>query len=1088
MSYSRSILSTVSASNVASVFEKAITELLADPHQPLNDISLLTKRDLARIRIWNSSFPQVVSACVHELLLRHSEDSPQSPALCSWDGNLTYHELDSLTSRLASNFVSAGIKSEMLVPVCFRKSMYAIIAMVAVHRAGGAFVPMDPSHPETRRSAIIKKTNAKFVIASPETAHLFRDTLCTIIEVSSSVHEPSETSLEGALPTVRPDHAAFVLFTSGSTGQPKGIVQDHASVCTNSLAHGREMRVTSDSRVFQYAAFTFDVSMMDIFTTLISGGCICIPSEDERMGNFTTAMNKMHVNWALFTPSVASLITPEDVPTLQTLALGGEAVKPENIARWIHSVRLFNCYGPAECGACSIGEFEREDSRPSNIGTQYGSGLCWVVDSENHNRILPIGAIGELLVEGPTLARGYLDDIAKSRAVFVKSPSWPQAFATHKPRRIYKTGDLVRQNSNGSFEFMGRKDLQLKVRGQRVELGEVEHHLSAFPGIALSVAAMPKSGPYSQTLVGLIQLRQSGKSPTHSAILERIPDECTLASTFDKGMLQQSLKNELPCYMVPTHMIIVNRLPLSVSGKIDRKAVDAWLGSLSRIPQSNTVSNNWKQKIISTGNATALQICSKIVSMVTQHGSKFFDSLDGLDFPLAAVGLDSIKVISLRMFIRKRFGVYIKLETLLDPSSTVLSVSNSIEDVLRGGERFTGEPKFNVMETFQRYQQQSLIAFSQDALKIRNVFMTGATGFLGSRILHQLCSDANVRKIAVHVRSKSSEQALGRIIQSASLAGWSAKQYLAKIEAWPGDLTKQKLGLQPDQWRRLCGYGHSRERITAIIHNGATVNWSASWSSLKATNVDSTVELLNAASQSAFLLDFVYVSGGQQLRVEEDNDEDIAEEVAQFNGYAQTKFLSELIVKRYASAVAPSQQRVSVIKPGYIIGSAAEGTAVTDDFIWRLTASCIDIKAYNGSEAKSWLFVSDVNRVAVAVADRCVPPKAAAPSGSANIVKILDGIPVKRFWGLLQEEFGYELCPLEPESWMRRISTDIEAKGEKHRLWPLLQTIEQFQGKLGSPEDPRGVIDVDEGRIIAAVKKNIQYLIRMGFLPGPVVQ
>ena len=1083
--YTGSVLSTVSASNVASVYELAITEIVADLHRPLDVISLLTKRDLAQIQTWNTAYPQMVSACVHDLLLQHAKHSPQSPALCSWDGNLTYHDLDALTFRLAGHFVSAGIKPEMFVPVCFRKSMYAIIAMVAIHRAGGAFVPLDPSHPEDRLKAIIKKLNARFVVASPETAYLFRDTVSTVIEVSSSMLGSSKSFAENTLPKVQPDYAAFVLFTSGSTGQPKGIVQEHASVCTNSLSHGRVMRVTSDSRVFQYAAFTFDVSMMDVFTTLIYGGCVCIPSEEERMGSFTSVMNKMRVNWVLFTPSVASLITPEAVPTLQTLAFGGEAVKQENITPWVDKVHLFNCYGPAECGACSIGEFSREDSCPRNIGRQYGSGLCWVVHPDDHNRVLPIGATGELLVEGPTLARGYLDDLSKTQAVFIKSPSWSQAFGLNKPRLLYKTGDLVRQNSNGTFDFMGRKDLQLKVRGQRVELGEIEHHISAFPGIALSVAAMPKSGPYSQALVGLIELPQTGDSPGQSTILDHISDKDALASNFDKEKLLQFLKTRLPSYMVPTHLLIVNKLPLSVSGKIDRKIVDAWLVSTNRVFGSTIVSNGQKQNLIPKENAIALEVCFKILSMIAQPGSKFFNTLKGSNFSLAAVGLDSIKIVSLTMFIRQRFGARIQLDTLVDPRSTVISVANAIENLLSGGQCPAGEPKINIMETFRTYQQQSLKAFSQSRSGPRNVFMTGATGFLGSWILYQLCVDAHVRKIVVHVRSKSLEQAWRRIRQSTKLAGWCVDEYLPKLEAWAGDLATPKLGLNPGQWRRLCGYGHPTERITAVIHNGATVDWNASWLNLKAINVDSTVDLLKAASESAFLSDFVYVSGGQQLRVGEDDDVDIAEEVAQFNGYAQTKFLSELIVKEYASTIAPSQQRVSIVKPGYIIGTVAEGITSVADFIWRLVASCVDIKAYNADDANSWLFVSDVRRVAAAISDCCCSSKLSAQPGSVTIVKILDGIPVSGFWSILKDELGYVLDPLDSDLWMDRISTEIEAKGEKHHLWPLLQIIEEHQGKLGSPCNPRGVIDMDDGRIKAAVKKNVQYLTSIGFLPKP---
>ena len=183
--------------------------------------------------------------------------------------------------------------------------------------------------------------------------------------------------------------------------------------------------------------------------------------------------------------------------------------------------------------------------------------------------------------------------------------------------------------------------------------------------------------------------------------------------------------------------------------------------------------------------------------------------------------------------------------------------------------------------------------------------------------------------------------------------------------------------------------------------------------------------------------------------------------------------------------MAPSQQRISVIKPGYIIGTLAEGTTIADDYIWRLTASCIDTKSYNAADADCWLFVSDVDRVAVAISDCCCSLRDCAQTDSVNVIKILDGIFVSKFWSILRDELGYELHPLRSDVWMNRMSTDIEAKGEKHHLWPLLQIVERHHGKLGSPCDPRGVIDIDERRVGAAVKRNIEYLTSIGFLPKP---
>lgn len=1079
INYLQSSLSVISAANVAGVYSKAVQEIIGYPTRAVQSMDLLSSRDLEQLKTWNRNFPEKIDSCVHDLVLRHAERSPHAPSVCSWDGDLTYLELEKLSSGLARKFIDAGIGQETLVPVCFEKSLYAVVAMLAILRAGGAFVPLDPSHPKDRLKAIIEKAKAKVVVTSPQTGPLFRDFAVNVIEVSHSTVASSGVSL---LPAVRPDHAAFVLFTSGSTGKPKGIIQEHASVCTSATAHGHAMQVTPDSRVFQYAAFTFDVSMMDVFTTLIHGGCVCIPSEEERMGMFTSAMNRMLVNWVLFTPSVASLVKPEDVPTLKTLVVGGEAVKQENISRWIGKVNLFNCYGPAECGACAIGQFTCRDLRPANVGRQFGGELCWVVDPENHNQLLPIGAVGELVVEGPTLARGYLDDCAKTQAAFIKSPAWPQAAGHRRPRRIYKTGDLVRQNSDGTFDFVGRKDLQVKVRGQRVEIGEVEHHISSYPGIALSMVARPSAGPYLHTLVGVMQLTSSmGTSQVPCDEVDYLPNERILAARFDRAKLVHHLTSKLPNYMVPTHVLVINRLPLSVSGKIDRKIVDAWLVRTTRPAEQVTACTSLKS-LLRKDDAIALELCSKVLSMVSEPDSAFFKSLDGSDCLLAAVGLDSIKVIHLIMFIRQRFGVKVHLDVLMNPKSSIQTVCDAIAGLQTHGRTTIAEPHVDFMETFQAYKHKALEDANGKGAALGNVFLTGSTGFLGSRILCQLCRDPNVQRVLVHVRSPNTQKALQRITDSAKRAGWWTDGYISKLEAWTGDLSKPKLGLSNGQWKRLCGHGSPQEQVTAIIHNGAIVNWNATFSTLKAANVDSTIDLLKAASESKSLSNFVYVSGGQLPRVGEEDDASIAKEIGQSNGYAQTKFLSKLMVKEYACLLASSRQRISIVEPGYIVGNKDDGIAVTDDFIWRLAASCAGIQTYPAEEPDSWLFISDVDRVATAVSDCCCAPKGVQSSQRFEVVKILDGLPVAEFWSIVNNRLGIRMQPSSGGSWVSRLYTSIDIHGEKDPLWPLLQTIEQGQGRLGVVCSPLGIMNDKKPRVRAAIAKNLDYLIGVGFL------
>ncbi|MCJ1262027.1 hypothetical protein MMC22_001896 [Lobaria immixta] len=1078
--YRQSILSAQSAGNVASTLGKSMFVCMESPHLQVQTLNLLSHHDWEQIQRWNSPTPRKIDACVHEIILGHAQNDPNSPAVCSWDGNITFGELENLSSRVAHHLRVMGVKSEVLVPVCFEKSMWAIVAMVSIMRAGGAFVPLDPSHPNNRLGSIVKKCGARILVTSSKCAPLFRGWMECVVEISSPVVESLKPPLDLSPPDIQPHNAAFVLFTSGSTGDPKGIVQEHASVCTSSLAHGKALHLNSQSRVLQYAAYTFDVSMMDIHTTLMFGGCVCVPSEHDRMNGIAPVVKAMQVNWAHLTPSFASLFMPQDLPSLKTLSLGGEAVNREIVARWAEKVRLLNCYGPAECAACAIGPLTLDESRIISIGKAFGCGLCWIVDPLDHNKLLPIGAVGELLVEGPTLARGYLGDFEKTVAAFVDTPTWLQELAAGQSRRLYKTGDLVRYQADGTMVYVGRKDLQLKVRGQRVELGEIEHHLSMHAAVALALVSYPKTGIFSKSLVGVIQLHQTYLPSSSTSINIRVVSEVRLkAIDFDASSLSTYLKKSLPSYMVPNFWITVEKIPLSVSAKVDRKAVGAWLQALDCDPLSAAHLNLGldKARAISNHETVALAISTEVADLIARGNIHISTALRGRNVILRDVGLDSIQVISLSMFVKQKFGVKVDVGFLTHADMSIQGVADCVQRLLAGVQENSVHPPTDVMREFYMFQRLVEQSFKRPET-FSNVFVTGATGYLGTHILFSLLAQPNIGKVIVHVRATSVEHGMQRIIHSATLARWWSDSILERLEVWQGDLTQPRIGLKRQQWERLAGIGPKSERVDAIIHNGAAVIWNADFQTLKAANVHATVELLSATIESPSILKFIYISGGQHLNPLEDNEQEIADEVTSSTGYAQTKFVSELLVKRLSQRRTQDPQRFSIVKPGFIIGSAQDGIASIDDFLWRLVASCIDIKGYNATEADGWLFISDITQVAHTVVNSF---NCSADDGLT--VKILNGLTVGQFWEVLTQECGFELRPMDQESWLEAMGRDIEQKREAHHLWPLIDTFEKDQGRLGSARMPSERSAMRTAEVKCAIKKNIEYLRLIGFLP-----
>lgn len=551
--------------------------------EKIGDLAMLSPRDLQTLRELNSLATPPVNRLIHEVIQAQGLTQAQDKlAICAWDQNLSYSELDSQSTRLACVLVENGVQVNSIVPLCMEKSSLVIVSILAVLKSGAAFVSLDPAHPDARLNSILADVEATVVISSPQYADRLE-------HLGQKVAQVSQNFVHGILPRQKPtialsaDSTAYVIFTSGSTGKPKGTIVSHSAFCTGATAHGSAMGMDESSRVFQFASYTFDASIMEILTTLIHGGTVCVPSNDERENDIAGAINRMHVNWALLTPSVAQLIPPSLVPGLKTLVLGGEAMSSAHISSWASSVQLMNAYGPSETAVvATVNSNVTLASGPSNIGYAVG-GICWVVDATNHNRLMPIGAVGELVIEGPTLSQGYLKNSQKTSESFITNPKWCNDFpntAECTGRRMYKTGDLVKMSEDGTILFQNRKDNQVKINGQRLELSEVDYHLSADPLIQSSLAAVPSSGPFKGRLVAVLSL-QSLANIKRGTVQDEEIQIVRDYSCAEIERIRESLAGHLAAYMIPSAWIVVSRMHLLPSGKLDRRRVVDWVEKMT---------------------------------------------------------------------------------------------------------------------------------------------------------------------------------------------------------------------------------------------------------------------------------------------------------------------------------------------------------------------------------------------------------------------------------------------------------------------------------------------------------------------------
>ncbi|KAI8626538.1 peptide synthetase [Xylariaceae sp. FL1651] len=549
------------------------------------EIESLTAEQLEQLWSWNSPVPMSLETCMHDAIKKQAQKESGRLAIQSWDGDFTYHDIDSLSDIFATKLIALGISTGTIVPLCFEKSRWTIIAVLAVMKAGGTFALMDPSQPEGRLRNIAEQTGAAVIITSKLQEGLGGRIAPNRTRVTLTPQLLDETQTCSDLPKVPPGTSLYIQFTSGSTGKPKGVVITHANYTSGAVPRAVAVGYQPHSRVLDFASYAFDVSIDCMLCTASTGGCLCIPSDADRINDLSGAIRKMKVNMAHMTPSVARVLEPDIIPSLEVLGLGGESISAGDAAKWSQTTKVINAYGPSECTVgCAVNSDVGAEAHKTHISIGRGVGATtWIVDPLDHDQLVPIGAIGELLIEGPIVGPGYLNDPEKTATAFINDPKWLIAGSSkHKGRRgrLYKTGDLVRYDKDGTILFIGRADQQVKLRGQRIELAEIEYHMrdKLPPGTRIAAEVIKPEGSLGEpTLVAFIAER-AGLVRTSESLLGSHSTQVQDAL----ADLNNILSKVLPIYMIPTVYIPLKIMPLLVSAKTNRKCLRELGSSLSR--------------------------------------------------------------------------------------------------------------------------------------------------------------------------------------------------------------------------------------------------------------------------------------------------------------------------------------------------------------------------------------------------------------------------------------------------------------------------------------------------------------------------
>ncbi|WP_392534069.1 amino acid adenylation domain-containing protein [Nostoc sp. C117] len=528
-----------------------MTEMVISSTQSIDDSSALTERELYKILFeWNDTkvdYPKHL--CIHQLFEAQVEKTPDSIAVVFNDQQLTYQQLNYQANKVAHYLQSLGVKPEVLVGICIERSLQMIIGMLGILKAGGAYVPLDPTYPKERLSFMLSDSQVQVVLTQEKFVEDLTASGVKLVCFDTDWESFQRESNENLSSGVAPENLAYVIYTSGSTGTPKGVLIQHQGVCNLIQAQIKLFDVDQNSRVLQFASFSFDASVWEIFMAVCSGASLYIGTQDSlRPGtDLVQFLREQSITQVTLPPTALAALPIAELPNLQILIVAGEACNPKLIAEWSQGRRFFNAYGPTESTVCAtVAEYTGDTQL--TIGRAIANTQVYILDQ--NLQPVPVGTPGELYIGGDGLARGYLNRPELTQERFI-----PHPFEDAQGSRLYKTGDLARYLPDGNIEFLGRVDNQVKIRGFRIELDEIEKLLIQQPNVNQVAVIAREDIPGDKRLVAYIVPNQK---------LDAI------ATT-----LKRFLQEKLPNYMVPAVFVILDSLPLTPNGKVDRQNLPA---------------------------------------------------------------------------------------------------------------------------------------------------------------------------------------------------------------------------------------------------------------------------------------------------------------------------------------------------------------------------------------------------------------------------------------------------------------------------------------------------------------------------------
>ncbi|MBN3924182.1 non-ribosomal peptide synthetase [Nostoc sp. NMS4] len=554
MVYSTDLFDDKTITRMLGHFQTLLESIVVNPEQRISDLSLLTVQERQELLIdWNDTkrdYPE--NKCFHQFFEAQVEKTPDAIALVFDNEQLSYKELNIRSNQLAHYLKKLGVVPDVLVGICVERSPEAIVALLGILKAGGAYLPVDPSLPQERLKFILEDAQVSILLTHCSLAPLKKGDwgdLLSIVYIDEDWATITQHSQENPTSCVTFDNLAYVIYTSGSTGKPKGVLLQHRGLSNLSASQIEIFNLQPSNRILQFASLSFDASIFEIVMALQTGATLYLANKESLLPGqpLLQLLREKAITHVTLPPAVLAVLPTESLPALQTIICAGEYCTDDIVRRWWNSQRrFFNAYGLTEATVWStVAEISTMSEKPP-IGRPIANTQIYILDK--YLQGLPIGISGELYIAGEGLAQGYLNRPELTIEKFIPNP-----FSDKKGARLYKTGDLARYRTDGNIEFLGRIDNQVKIRGFRIELSEIETVLSQHQSVQKAVVIVKENVSGDKYLVAYI-----------------VPNIETQNFT---SLLRKFLKEKLPEYMIPKAFVVLDPLPLTASGKVDRLAL-----------------------------------------------------------------------------------------------------------------------------------------------------------------------------------------------------------------------------------------------------------------------------------------------------------------------------------------------------------------------------------------------------------------------------------------------------------------------------------------------------------------------------------